>query len=147
MIMWIFIIRNNAFTPHQCRWQTNGSYVVLVSSTTKCVHIRIYFWFLSHSGFSTPTIEDSMAMVGVALVLYGLIKFISWTFTSSGSKLSRNTILKKKAATNSHSTSRVKKQTKFKVLNKEYRIHEVRIKFGLLFYFIQSRVKLRNQKR
>lgn len=88
-----------------------------------------------------------MAMVGVALVLYGLIKFISWTFTSSGSKLSRNTIFKKKAATNSHSTSRVKKQTKFKVLNKEYRIHEVRIKFGLLFYFIQSWVKLRNQKR
>ncbi|XP_068189814.1 tapasin-like isoform X2 [Antennarius striatus] len=35
--------------------------------------------------FSTPSIEDSMAMVGVALVLYGLIKFISWTFTSSES--------------------------------------------------------------
>ncbi|XP_030002997.1 TAP binding protein (tapasin), tandem duplicate 1 [Sphaeramia orbicularis] len=34
-------------------------------------------------GFSTPSIEDSMAMVGVALVLYGLIKFVSWTFTSS----------------------------------------------------------------
>ncbi|XP_018539931.1 tapasin [Lates calcarifer] len=40
---------------------------------------------LSVIGFSTPTIEDSMAMVGVALVLYGLIKFVSWTFTSSGS--------------------------------------------------------------
>ncbi|KAM3596351.1 uncharacterized protein V6R79_013053 [Siganus canaliculatus] len=36
-------------------------------------------------GFSAPSIEDSMAMVGVALVLYGLIKFISWTFPSSGS--------------------------------------------------------------
>uniref|UniRef100_A0A3Q1GN43 Ig-like domain-containing protein n=1 Tax=Acanthochromis polyacanthus TaxID=80966 RepID=A0A3Q1GN43_9TELE len=36
-------------------------------------------------GFSTPSIEDSMAMVGVALVLYGLIKFASWTFSSSGS--------------------------------------------------------------
>ncbi|XP_076006090.1 TAP binding protein (tapasin), tandem duplicate 1 [Genypterus blacodes] len=36
-------------------------------------------------GFSTPTIEDSMAMVGVALMLYGFIKFVSWTFTSSGS--------------------------------------------------------------
>uniref|UniRef100_A0A8C2X2C5 TAP binding protein (tapasin), tandem duplicate 2 n=1 Tax=Cyclopterus lumpus TaxID=8103 RepID=A0A8C2X2C5_CYCLU len=36
-------------------------------------------------GFSSPSIEDSMAMVGVALVLYGLIKFVSWTFTSSGS--------------------------------------------------------------
>ncbi|XP_039977561.1 TAP binding protein (tapasin), tandem duplicate 1 [Xiphias gladius] len=36
-------------------------------------------------GFSTPSIEDSMAMVGVALVLYGLIKFVSWTLTSSGS--------------------------------------------------------------
>ncbi|KAK2830758.1 hypothetical protein Q5P01_018689 [Channa striata] len=36
-------------------------------------------------GFSTPSIEDSMAMVGVALVLYGLIKLVSWTFTSSGS--------------------------------------------------------------
>ncbi|KAM4630984.1 TAP binding protein (tapasin), tandem duplicate 1 isoform 2-T2 [Polymixia lowei] len=34
-------------------------------------------------GFSTPSIEDSMAMVGVALVLYGLIKLVSWTFTSS----------------------------------------------------------------
>lgn len=28
-----------------------------------------------------------MAMVGVALVLYGLIKLVSWTFTSSGSKM------------------------------------------------------------
>uniref|UniRef100_A0A3Q3FWW4 Ig-like domain-containing protein n=1 Tax=Labrus bergylta TaxID=56723 RepID=A0A3Q3FWW4_9LABR len=37
-------------------------------------------------GFSTPSVEDSMAMVGVALVLYGLIKLVSWTFTSSGSK-------------------------------------------------------------
>ncbi|KAF7651616.1 hypothetical protein LDENG_00108380 [Lucifuga dentata] len=36
-------------------------------------------------GFSMPTIEDSMAMVGVALVLYGLIKLVSWTFISSGS--------------------------------------------------------------
>ncbi|KAM3858528.1 TAP binding protein (tapasin), tandem duplicate 1 [Diretmus argenteus] len=36
-------------------------------------------------GFSTPSMEDSMAMVGVALVLYGLIKLVSWTFTSSGS--------------------------------------------------------------
>lgn len=36
-------------------------------------------------GFSAPSIEDSMAMVGVALVLYGLIKFVSWGFTSSGS--------------------------------------------------------------
>ncbi|XP_075907665.1 TAP binding protein (tapasin), tandem duplicate 1 [Nelusetta ayraudi] len=36
-------------------------------------------------GFSSPSIEDSMAMVGVALVLYGLIKFVSWTFTSSDS--------------------------------------------------------------
>ncbi|XP_065804368.1 tapasin-like [Labrus bergylta] len=35
-------------------------------------------------GFSTPSVEDSMAMVGVALVLYGLIKLVSWTFTSSG---------------------------------------------------------------
>ncbi|MED6280995.1 hypothetical protein CHARACLAT_016835 [Characodon lateralis] len=35
--------------------------------------------------FSSPSIEDSMAMVGVALVLYGLIKFVSWTFTGSGS--------------------------------------------------------------
>ncbi|KAM4539778.1 TAP binding protein (tapasin), tandem duplicate 1 [Odontesthes bonariensis] len=36
-------------------------------------------------GFSGPSIEDSMAMVGVALVLYGLIKLVSWTFISSGS--------------------------------------------------------------
>ncbi|XP_071767215.2 TAP binding protein (tapasin), tandem duplicate 1 [Centroberyx gerrardi] len=36
-------------------------------------------------GFSAPSIEDSMAMVGVALVLYGLIKLVSWTFISSGS--------------------------------------------------------------
>ncbi|XP_071357309.1 TAP binding protein (tapasin), tandem duplicate 1 isoform X2 [Trachinotus anak] len=36
---------------------------------------------LSVIGFSTPSIEDSMAMVGVALVLYGLIKLVSWTFT------------------------------------------------------------------
>lgn len=35
-------------------------------------------------GFSTPSIEESMAMVGVALVLYGFIKFVSWTFTGSG---------------------------------------------------------------
>lgn len=38
---------------------------------------------LSVIGFSSPSIEDSMAMVGVALVLYGLIKFVSWTFTGS----------------------------------------------------------------
>ncbi|KAM9386380.1 TAP binding protein (tapasin), tandem duplicate 1 [Pholidichthys leucotaenia] len=41
---------------------------------------------LSVIGFSSPSIEDSMAMVGVALVLYGLIKFVSWTFSSSGSE-------------------------------------------------------------
>ncbi|XP_031151419.1 TAP binding protein (tapasin), tandem duplicate 1 [Sander lucioperca] len=40
---------------------------------------------LNAIGFSTPSIEDSMAMVGVALVLYGLIKFVSWTCTGSGS--------------------------------------------------------------
>ncbi|KAM4550803.1 TAP binding protein (tapasin), tandem duplicate 1 [Fundulus diaphanus] len=40
---------------------------------------------LNAIGFSSPSIEDSMAMVGVALVLYGLIKFVSWTFTGSGS--------------------------------------------------------------
>ncbi|XP_047195335.1 tapasin [Hippoglossus stenolepis] len=39
---------------------------------------------LSVIGFGSPSIEDSMAMVGVALVLYGLIKFVSWTFSSSG---------------------------------------------------------------
>uniref|UniRef100_A0A672KRD4 Ig-like domain-containing protein n=1 Tax=Sinocyclocheilus grahami TaxID=75366 RepID=A0A672KRD4_SINGR len=33
---------------------------------------------------SAPSIEDSMAMVAVALVLYGTIKFLSWTFSSSG---------------------------------------------------------------
>ncbi|XP_028819562.1 tapasin-like [Denticeps clupeoides] len=42
-------------------------------------------------GVSAPSIEDSMAMVAVALVLYGLIKIISWTFTSSGTTdLDRN---------------------------------------------------------
>ncbi|XP_068603187.1 tapasin-like [Brachionichthys hirsutus] len=40
---------------------------------------------LNVAGFNSPSIEDSMAMVGVALVLYGLIKFISWLFTFSGS--------------------------------------------------------------
>ncbi|XP_034456803.1 tapasin-like isoform X1 [Hippoglossus hippoglossus] len=39
---------------------------------------------LSVIGFGSPSIEDSMAMVGVALVLYGLIKVVSWTFSSSG---------------------------------------------------------------
>ncbi|XP_017283161.1 TAP binding protein (tapasin), tandem duplicate 1 [Kryptolebias marmoratus] len=38
---------------------------------------------LNNIVFSSPSIEDSMAMVGVALVLYGLIKFVSWTFTGS----------------------------------------------------------------
>lgn len=33
---------------------------------------------------STPSIEDSMAMVGVALVLYGLIKLVSWTVSGPG---------------------------------------------------------------
>ncbi len=36
------------------------------------------------SGVSAPSIEDSMAMVAVALVLYDMIKFLSWTFSSSG---------------------------------------------------------------
>ncbi|XP_067217728.1 tapasin-like [Chanodichthys erythropterus] len=35
-------------------------------------------------GVSAPSIEDSMAMVAVALLLYGMIKFLSWTFSSSG---------------------------------------------------------------
>ncbi|TNN34010.1 Tapasin [Liparis tanakae] len=35
-------------------------------------------------GFSSPSIEDSMAMVGVALALYGLIQLVSWSFSSSG---------------------------------------------------------------
>ncbi|XP_077599268.1 TAP binding protein (tapasin), tandem duplicate 1 [Stigmatopora nigra] len=37
-------------------------------------------------GFSSPSVEDSMAMVGVALVLYGLFKLVSWTFIPTGSK-------------------------------------------------------------
>ncbi|XP_067112668.1 tapasin-like [Osmerus mordax] len=36
-------------------------------------------------GVSTPSIEDSMAMVAVALGLYGLIKVFSWTISSSDS--------------------------------------------------------------
>ncbi|XP_048850198.1 TAP binding protein (tapasin), tandem duplicate 1 [Brienomyrus brachyistius] len=36
-------------------------------------------------GVSAPSIEDSMAMVAVALGLYGLIKVFSWTFGSFGS--------------------------------------------------------------
>ncbi|XP_061520252.1 TAP binding protein (tapasin), tandem duplicate 1 [Phycodurus eques] len=47
-------------------------------------------------GFSTPSIEDSMAMVGVALVLYGLIKFVSWTFLGSGSDETQETDKKEK---------------------------------------------------
>lgn len=35
-------------------------------------------------GVSSPSIEDSMAMVGVALALYGLIQLVSWSFSSSG---------------------------------------------------------------
>ncbi|TRY89781.1 hypothetical protein DNTS_010940 [Danionella cerebrum] len=40
---------------------------------------------LSVIGVSAPSIEDSMAMVAVALVLYGLIKFVYWTISSSDS--------------------------------------------------------------
>ncbi|KAM9476946.1 tapasin-like [Clarias gariepinus] len=36
-------------------------------------------------GVSAPSIEDSMAMVAVALVLYGVIKVFFWTFSSNGS--------------------------------------------------------------
>lgn len=36
------------------------------------------------SGVSAPSIEDSMAMVAVALVLYGVIKVLYWTFSSAG---------------------------------------------------------------
>ncbi|XP_026796932.3 tapasin [Pangasianodon hypophthalmus] len=35
-------------------------------------------------GVSAPSIEDSMAMVAVALVLYGVIKVLFWTFSSNG---------------------------------------------------------------
>ncbi|CAM4638157.1 unnamed protein product [Leuciscus chuanchicus] len=38
---------------------------------------------LSVIGVSAPSIEDSMAMVAVALLLYGMIKFLYWTFSSS----------------------------------------------------------------
>ncbi|CAJ1083035.1 TAP binding protein (tapasin)%2C tandem duplicate 1 [Xyrichtys novacula] len=47
---------------------------------------------LSVIGFSVPSIEDSMAMVGVALVLYGLIKFVSWTFISSERQVKKNEV-------------------------------------------------------
>lgn len=47
-----------------------------------------------------------MAMVGVALVLYFLIKVISWTFTTSGIKLPRSKMIN--AATN-QSKCKVKK--------------------------------------
>ncbi|KAJ8372453.1 hypothetical protein AAFF_G00288980 [Aldrovandia affinis] len=40
---------------------------------------------LSVVGAMGPTVEDSMAMVAVALGLYGLIKVVSWTFSSIGS--------------------------------------------------------------
>ncbi|XP_053717829.1 tapasin-like [Synchiropus splendidus] len=38
---------------------------------------------LNTLGFSAPSMEDSMAMVGVAILLYGLIKIVSWTFSRS----------------------------------------------------------------
>ncbi|XP_077404972.1 TAP binding protein (tapasin), tandem duplicate 1 [Vanacampus margaritifer] len=47
-------------------------------------------------GFSTPSIEDSMAMVGVALVLYGLIKIVSWTILPSDSNEAAESDKKKK---------------------------------------------------
>ncbi|XP_041740767.2 tapasin-like [Coregonus clupeaformis] len=37
---------------------------------------------LNVTGVSAPSIEDSMAMVAVALGTYGLIKVLSWTFSS-----------------------------------------------------------------
>ncbi|XP_029961835.1 tapasin-like [Salarias fasciatus] len=40
---------------------------------------------LSVIGFSSPSIEDSMAMVGVALLIFGLIKVVWWTVSGSGS--------------------------------------------------------------
>ncbi|KAL4629584.1 tapasin [Arapaima gigas] len=40
---------------------------------------------LSIVGVNGPSIEDSMAMVAVALGLYGIIKVVSWAFGSSGS--------------------------------------------------------------
>ncbi|XP_061674670.1 tapasin-like isoform X2 [Syngnathoides biaculeatus] len=43
------------------------------------------------AGFSTLSMEDSMAMVAVALVLYGLIKFVSWTVLPSGSNGAQET--------------------------------------------------------
>lgn len=41
---------------------------------------------LTVTGLTSPSIEDSMAMVGVALLLYGLIHFGWWTFSSSEQK-------------------------------------------------------------
>ncbi|XP_036371940.1 tapasin-like [Megalops cyprinoides] len=40
---------------------------------------------LSIIGVRGPSVEDSMAMVAVALGLYGLIKIFSWTFGTTGS--------------------------------------------------------------
>ncbi|XP_050956536.1 tapasin-like [Labeo rohita] len=39
---------------------------------------------LNEIGVSAPSIEDLMEMVAVALVFHGMIKFLSWTFSSSG---------------------------------------------------------------
>ncbi|KAK2852246.1 hypothetical protein Q7C36_007447 [Tachysurus vachellii] len=47
-------------------------------------------------GVSAPSVEDSMAMVAVALVLYGVIKVFFWTFSSNGMSNEDSTDKKKK---------------------------------------------------
>nr|UOF83934.1 tapbp [Danio rerio] len=49
-------------------------------------------------GVAAPSIEDSMAMVAVALLLYGMIKFLSWTFSSSGEPVQYCRIFKPECA-------------------------------------------------
>ncbi|XP_069055104.1 TAP binding protein (tapasin), tandem duplicate 1 [Lepisosteus oculatus] len=42
---------------------------------------------LNIAGVGGPTVEDSMAMVAVALLLYGLIKIVSWTLKTTDSSV------------------------------------------------------------
>uniref|UniRef100_A0A8C1M9A4 Tapasin-related protein n=1 Tax=Cyprinus carpio TaxID=7962 RepID=A0A8C1M9A4_CYPCA len=57
----------------------HGGDVTCVAKHDELLHSSTKIIFVS-----APSIEDSMVMVAVALVLYGMIKFLSWTFSSSG---------------------------------------------------------------
>ncbi|XP_051728993.1 tapasin-like isoform X13 [Ctenopharyngodon idella] len=73
---------NASLILEESRVRHSGTYICTVYLPHLLAQVAVD---LEIVGVSAPSIEDSMAMVAVALLLYSMIKFLSWTFSSSDS--------------------------------------------------------------